>query len=462
MGRHLFRRKTLTTPSQPCGAMARVLAVLLLLSCTTAAGASAFQALEIVPAEDAPSSPASETRTLPFFPDLSPPELYHLPVPEDELIREHLEYFSGKGKEWLDRALERSLIYRDFIQRQLFEHGAPPELYYLPVVESAFRNSATSRTGAAGLWQFMANSVSGYDMRITAYLDERRDFWKSTEGALRKLKDNYRVLGDWNLAMAAYNAGLGRVLGVVRRTGIRDFWELARKKLLPRETRGYVPQFMAVVKLMTRRPFGSFSWTWDDSPDWRRVAIDRTVDLRLLAEAAGVPFTELQAANRELLYPITPAQTKTYFLKVPAAWESKIRTALDDPDLKLIRFYFYAIKQGDTLSEISAHYGVSQDGLERYNPGLRPRFLKIGQTLVIPALKVVGPFLKNHAAGSSSELPQTFGNYTVSAGDSLWSIARRHGTTVEALAKANGIAVQATLRLGQKLQVPDEIGEVRP
>lgn len=450
MGRRLLWRKTVSKPV--------LQGLTLLLALAWPASLPALGPLDSYAGGMEAPKADSQTATLPFYNDLSPPELYHLPVPEDELVADYLDYFRTDGKEWLQRAIERSSFYRGFIFSKLEELGAPPELYVLPIVESAYQNAATSRAGAAGLWQFMKNSISGFDMRVTEYLDERRDFWKATEGAIRKLKVNYRQLGDWNMAMAAYNAGLGRVGKIARKTGDSDFWSLVRKKLLPRETRGYVPQFMAIVKLMTKKEVFGEGWSWEPDPEWTRVPIDRTVDLRLLAEAAKLPYSEIMAANKELRYPITPAQTRAYHLKVPTDWAAPIQTALNDPQLKLIQFYFYKVRSGDTLSEIGRHYGVSMDGLQRYNPGLNPRYLKIGQTLIIPALKVVGTFEKVRTPAVIPDISAT-GSYKVQAGDTLWSIARKHGTTAEALAKANKIDLDATLRLGQAINVPEEAAE---
>jgi membrane-bound lytic murein transglycosylase D len=326
-----------------------------------------------------------------------PPASMGLPASDHPRIAKAVAYYLGPGRAWVEAALERVKPYRDFIRRRLAEEGMPPELYWLAAVESGFNAGATSRVGAAGMWQFMRNSVGGYGMQINAYVDERRDWWKSTDGALKKLKDNYRRLGDWYLALAAYNAGLGRIEAILKRAkGERDYWKLLDRGVLPKETAGYVPQVLALAEISARWVETGYPVDWEPSPDWDRVKIDRMVDLRLLGQAAGVPIDELRAANKELVYHLTPVLRDGYDLKVKASWVEPLKAALDDPQLKLIQYYLYSVQKGDTLSEIAQWYGVTSAMIERDNPGLRPAMLKIGQNLVIAALKDVGPYKGSH------------------------------------------------------------------
>ncbi len=332
--------------------------------------------------------------------EVLPPETLTLPPVSHRLIDQALSYYLGPGREWVQRSFDRSQPYRDFIRRRLAEEGMPQEFFWLAAVESGFNAGATSRTGAAGLWQFMKNSVDGYGMAINPYVDERRDFWKSTDGALSKLKYNYQRLGNWYLALAAYNAGVGRIEKIVRKAkGEKDYWALLDKGLLPRETAGYVPQLLALARISSHWDEYGFTADWDPSPAWEKITIDRMIDLRLLAAAAGIPEDELRAANRELIYHLTPVLRGGYDLKVKAAWVDPLRAALDDPSLKLVQYYLYTVQKGDTLSEIAQWYGVNSAMIERDNPGLKPSFLKIGQNLVIAALKDVGPYRSGASHG---------------------------------------------------------------
>jgi membrane-bound lytic murein transglycosylase D len=157
------------------------------------------------------------------------------------------QYTNPGGIAYLNTMMERANIYMPFIREEVKNRRLPPELMFLPAIESSFVITARSRSGAVGLWQFMLNSISPFDIRVTDYIDERRDFIKSTRGALQKLNDNYRTLGCWKLALAAYNSGLGSVSRTIQRTGIRDYWILSEKNELRQETVHYVQKLIAAT-----------------------------------------------------------------------------------------------------------------------------------------------------------------------------------------------------------------------
>jgi membrane-bound lytic murein transglycosylase D len=352
-------------------------------------------------ASDAPLPPDVAYQPSALEPEdgVLPPDVMTFPEATHRYIDRQISYFQAdEGHAWLLKTIARARPYRDWIRRKIDERHMPPELFWLVAIESGFDPGDTSRVGATGLWQFMKNSIDGYGMRITPYVDERRDFWKSTEGALSKLADNYAVLGDWYLALAAYNAGLGRIQGAIKRAhGERDYWKLLDQGRLPRETAMYVPELLALVKLTAHWDENGLPADWDPSPEWDRVHVDRMVDVRLLAEAAGVPVNELRDVNRELVYHLTPVLPQGYDLKVRTEWAEPLRTALADPSLKLVKYYLYTVQKGDTLSEIALWYGVSQAMIERDNPRLNPSLLRIGQNLVIAAVKDIGPYRKGAA-----------------------------------------------------------------
>jgi membrane-bound lytic murein transglycosylase D len=279
-------------------------------------------------------------------------------------------------------------------------------------------------------------------------MDERMDFWISTVGALRKLKENYTYFEDWPLALAAYNAGLGAVRTLVRQSGIRDYWVLSEKKLLKTETQHYVPKLLAVAYIMSHpRRFG-ISAPWPEDPEWTRIRVDRTVDLDILAKEAGVKGEELKRANRELSYNVTPPDS-AYHLKVPGSYAAAVQEVLERKDLPLIKYYFHTIKSGDTLSVLARYYGVSVDQIAGSNPGIRAQYLKIGSRIVIPALKEVEPYRR-----AESTPPVFEGNYLVKRGETLWSIALAYNIDPEVLAEANGMGLNDILREGRSLKTP--------
>jgi membrane-bound lytic murein transglycosylase D len=361
-----------------------------------------------------------------------------------------IEQYSGPGGiAWLTTVAKRGEAYQGFIRNEIEKRGLPQELFYLPVIESAFSTTAVSRAGAAGLWQFMRNSIGPYDMKINDWMDERRDFWKSTVGALNKLEDNYRVLGNWELALAAYNAGMGTVTRALKRYEGADYWELCRKKALKNETIQYVPRLLAVSYILSNQRRFGIEASWPEDPKWTRIPIGRSVDLGLVAEYAGLSGIELKQANGELYYGITPPDPN-YHIKVPLAQVPAVAAVLEDPAITLIKYYFHTIHYGDTLSEIAQRYGISVSQITSYNPGLRPQYLKIGQRLIIPALRDVRVAEQPRIAGTVSST----GTHLVKRGESLWSIALAYNTDPETLATVNGMGLNDTLREGKALKIP--------
>ena len=400
------------------------------------------------PAADAGSKielsvPVTENR-LPLQPELSPET--------EKLLRQYRTRFS---REAIDRTLKASEPYAGFIREKINEADLPQELFYIALIESEFQPRAVSRSGAYGLWQFMRNSIGGYDMHISEWADERFDFMKSTDAALHKLHYNYEQTDDWELAMAAYNCGLGRVTRTMKTYGLNDFWPMARRHLLPSQTVHYVPKCFAVAYACSnKRDFG-LNVSWNPPPEWNMIKIEKPIDISLLASKAGVPFAELKAANAELNYRVTPPKNN-YYLKFPAQYTEQIIDALENDDSEFLNYYIYNIRQGDTLYALSAHYGVSIDIILQFNPNVKPQALQIGQKLMIPAFKDVAP----PKAKSNPTVPDEFSGkdfnrtYTVQAGDTLWGLARKYGVSVDELKYFNKMGNRDILKTGTVINVP--------
>jgi membrane-bound lytic murein transglycosylase D len=281
-------------------------------------------------------------------------------------------------------------------------------------------------------------------------MDERRDFWKSTQGALRKLDENYKHFGDWPLALAAYNAGLGAINRLVQQSGVRDYWTLSERKLLKTETIHYVPKLLAAAYILSNHRRFGIEPRWPDDPEWRRITVDRSVDLRLLAEQAGVDSEELIKANRELLHNVTPPGPG-YYLKVSGKDAEKVAAVLARKDISLIHHYFHTIRSGDTLLALALHYGVTVDQIQASNPGVQARFLRIGNRLLIPALRETGPYERSAPPRENLDFN---GTHLVKRGESLWSIALAYEIDPEVLAEANGMELTDILREGRVLKTP--------
>jgi membrane-bound lytic murein transglycosylase D len=388
--------------------------------------------------------------TRPYFPESVAGERYGVIAGLNHPLTQRYinQYSTPEGIAWLMSMVKRGEPYMAFIWKEIYTRNLPHELLYLPLIESAYLPTAISRAGAAGLWQFMTNSMTPYDMKVSEWMDERMDFWKSTVGALRKLDENNRELKDWALALAAYNAGLGGVSRTVQRTGLRDYWALADGKHISTETINYVPKLLAFSHILSNlRLFGAEPF-WAEDPAWTRLRIGRTVDLELLAKEAGVDPAALKKANSELVYEVTPPDAD-YYLKVRKADAAAISAVLERKDLNLIRYYIHTIKSGDTLSELAQHYGISMNHIMSANPGLQARYLKIGARVLIPAFKEAEPFQRRATPAGSYT-----GTHKVVKGESLWGIARRYNIDPEELAKANNMKLNDVLSIGKILKTP--------
>jgi membrane-bound lytic murein transglycosylase D len=283
-----------------------------------------------------------------------------IPLTHNEVSEAYLAHFMGKGKGTIKAWLRRAGRYLRLFERELAREGLPRELIWLAAMESGFRNNVTSWAGARGLWQFMPKTGARYALRQTEWIDERRDPEKATRAAARHLKDLYNEFRDWHLALAAYNTGAGYVNAGIRKHGTRDFFELRRKRHWARETGNYVPKFIAVTRLAeTRAKYDEFrDLVRPEAENWRRIALDRAVDLRRVARAAGVSFDILRELNPELTHWCTPP-TPGYALRVPASKQAAVEDAVESLIAKSPeRFVVHQVKRGERLTKIAARYKV--------------------------------------------------------------------------------------------------------
>jgi membrane-bound lytic murein transglycosylase D len=378
----------------------------------------------------------------------SPRSLVTASALEQELTQRYIaQYSSPAGVAWLNSVMELGSLYLPFIKEEIAKRNMPPEIAYLPVIESGFQSTAKSKSGAVGLWQFMMNSISPYNIKVNDFVDERRDFQKATRAALSKLDENYRILGDWELSLTAYNAGLGTVNKAVKNANIRNYWELCAKNELPHETVHYIPKLIAVSYILSQsRRFGIDCW--QSVIEWTSIPLERQVSLDVLATDTGADRELLRRLNAELLRGISPAD-KNYHLKVPLAQLPLINRVLERKDQQLIRYYFYIVRQGDTLSALSRHYSAPLRFIEQHNPGIQNRYLKIGETIIIPTFQEIPPPASKIEKTASFE-----GMHVVRKGETLWSLGKRYDVDPQALAKANNMELDHILREGKALRVP--------
>lgn len=358
---------------------------------------------------------------------------------------------SGRLRDWFARSLQRSGGYVDRFRQIFAEEGVPQDLVYLAHIESAFQSHALSRAQARGMFQFIPGTGRRYGLAIDTWLDERADPEKAARAAASYLRDLYAEFGDWNLALASYNAGEGRVRGAIAQTGSRDFWILAQRSTLRPETRNYVPAIQAAT-VIAKDP-ARFGFGWVDLQDpvlYEAVPVPFSADLKTLAGVAQTDPATLRTLNPDLRRGITPPG-RTYLLKVPVGSSAGFaeRLAQIPPEQRVAQLEHH-VRRGETVTSVAKRYRVSSSALRGANGLGKKSRLTAGQVLVIPRGSV------DVASLADDEPPAARGPskvHRVRSGETLGTIARRYGVSVASLQRWNGMGRSTKLLAGQKLKV---------
>jgi membrane-bound lytic murein transglycosylase D len=444
---------------------------------TNAAAAGTAGETELAPdaevATDDDAEPAEELAISPLdelpetTPEISPSDLekgkqllaealpptFDIPMVLNDQVAAYVEYFSTRHKEFFSASLVRSGKYVAVFQSVFEQAGIPKDLIYMAHVESAFKTNAYSRAKAKGIYQFIAATGRRYGLRIDSWVDERSDPEKSARAASAYLKDLYSMFGDWYLALAAYNAGEGKIQRSLAKTKKDDFWSLASTRSLRAETRNYVPAILAAT-LIAKQPekFG-FDVQLDEPFASDVVKIDGQTDLRVLARLVDLDPETLRELNPQLRRGMTPPGTTTD-VHVPVGIGvsmAQAYAALPTADrLVLVR---HQVAKGESLAFIARHYGTSSTAIANANHLGKNAALKSGQELIIPA---VAPAVKDVDVSRTSAVA-----YRVRRGDTLSRIAKQYRTTPNAIASASGIGVHSSLSVGQRLVIPAKHASAR-
>lgn len=309
-----------------------------------------------------------------------------VPLTTNRAVKRSIAYLQEAPDKHVDRWLQRAQTYFPMIEHILNEENVPDELKHLAMVESGLNPQARSWAGAVGMWQFMRGTGRAYDLTVNAWVDERRDPEKATRAAARHLRDLYDDFNDWHLALAAYNCGAGCVKRAQRRSGggTASYWDIYDH--LPRETRGYVPMFIAAT-LVASDPdaYGFTEAPSGPAYSYDYVAVRGSMlSLNELADLAGTEISVLRALNPELRRGAVPPSKGYYHLRIPLGqYEPFMRRYAALPDAKKRPATTYRVRSGDTLSELAARYGTSTRRLQRLN-GIRGTTIRVGQELVVP------------------------------------------------------------------------------
>jgi membrane-bound lytic murein transglycosylase D len=405
---------------------------------------------------------------------------YDVPIVRNESVEDYIEYFQTEIRDKFTLWLERSGRYIPLMRRIFKEHGLPEDLVFVALIESGFNPYAYSHARAVGAWQFIKGTGRLYGLRVDNWIDERRDPIKSTEAAARYLKDLYERFGSWPLAMAGYNAGEGKIGRALIKAKTDDFWDLVSTRHIRRETKGYVPKFMAATIIAKNPERYGFTLDYNEPLRYDTVIVAGSADLRVVAQTAGVPYEEIKALNPELRTELTPPTMEKYSLKLPFGTQQTFTEAYSQiPDERKIIGTRYSIRRNDTLATISRRFGTSVSLLREINHLPQKSPLREGEMLFIPKLQSVPaepksrvvasvthsspktasaskkpPVLmasieKRELGGSADDTKKIL--YRVKDGDTLWDISKSFNVSIQDLKRYNGMGKRSRIRPGDQL-----------
>jgi len=418
----------------------------------------------------------------------------------NRIVRNYINVYTQKKKDKMEVMLGMRDYYFPLIEEIFDREGLPVELKYMAVIESALNPRARSRAGAVGLWQFMYGTGRMYGLTINSLVDERRDPIRSTEAAAQFLKDLYEMFHDWTLVIAAYNCGPGNVTKAIRRSGgVRDYWKIYYR--LPRETRGYVPAFIAAAYVMNYYPDHGLRPVAIHIPVTRdTLIISEDLHLKQVAEVLHIPLQQLRDMNPQYRYDIIPGSIRPFTLVLPIQYTGQFIDLQDsifaykdsvffDPSKKTLapkytRYnppppkgkvkIYYTVKQGDNLGFISEWFHVRVSDLRYWN-NIRHNLIRVGQRLAVYVPKNKVSYYKKfntmsfaekqrrtgrpvvqqqQTATASAPLDKNYEYYRVRPGDTIWEIARKFdGVTEKDILRLNNLSRYDKIHPGQHLKI---------
>jgi len=407
---------------------------------------------------------SAEKETIEHYLDSIDLSRFSLPIEINDRVMQEIHFLTVNVRSFTETSLSRKTALDSMIYSKLRERNMPEDLIYLALIESGFKTSAYSRAKAAGVWQFIPGTGKRYGLSVDFWLDMRRNPEASTNAALGYLADLYKEFGDWNLAMAAYNCGEGRIRRLVREALAADpskkvsYWDL----VLPRETMHYVPRVIAAVIIGHNPEHYSLTVKKQNSIPFDTVTVKDCIPLDKVGNAIGTSSNTIRELNPELIRWCTPPNLKSYTMKVPQGTREKFLAAYAKMDkTQLVRWHQYKVQRGDNLGSISRQFGLNTSDIQAAN-NLKNTKLRIGQILIIPmpaGATVPEKQKKSEAAEKvsktdNSKADNNVKTYVVRKGDNLSLIARRFGVSSQSLMTWNNLQ-NNKVAIGQRLYLQD-------
>ncbi len=376
---------------------------------------------------------------------------FELEIRETQEMRNYFHYYTQKKQQTFQRWLERAEQYLPYIKKVFNTHGLPDDLIFLPFAESGFNPIAYSHAGAAGMWQFMSGTARNYDLQVSWWIDERRDPYKSTRAAAKHLKRLYKKFNNWYLVLAAYNTGQYHIKRALRNSDKSTYFQLASStNFLYRETKMYVPKFMAILKIVKNlEELGFEELELEPYQEPNKLRVDAGTDLYALAKSLGWGWSTFRERNPFFKRRMSPPN-KELFVYLPQKYNKQAKKFLNKSSSSPYADYKrYRIRNGDSWWEISRQFQVPVRVLKDVN-NYTSNHLRPGQYIMVP-------ITAEHLADSKNKHGENRyrRQYSVQKGESLWEIAQRFKCSLDSLRKANNISPNSDkLQVGENLIVP--------
>ena len=413
-----------------------------------------------------------------YVPDLSFAEVEdriacmesNVPLSYNKVVKSFIDYFTVRDREYTKLMMQRVNLYFPIFEYYLEKHGLPDELKYLSIIESGLKPTAISRVGAAGLWQFMPSTGRLFKLHQDFYIDERLDPYKSTEAACIYLKSLYTRFKDWELVLASYNAGPGKVRRAIRRSGYKKkFWEIY--DYLPRETRSYLPQFVAMIYVLNHQQEHNLRVDHVLYPmKSDTIHVSHYADLKSIAQQLNVCYEDIQKLNPALKRGAIPPHAKNFPLRIPVdkmphltahkkqildsaavnGQEELAKLARNEPGSTYGRHKVrHRVRSGEVLGSIAQSYHVRVSDIRKWN-NIRGNLIRAGQTLNIWIRSGQQQTLASNKPATPKDIPASK-THLVQPGDTLWEISLQYkGLTIEKLKKLNNLQ-NNKIKPGQRL-----------